>query len=157
MLVLKRKTLEAAITKLKAARAEAVRSDERDTAATQANIKKNVGNVLQKYLDNLDSVSKQVADARKSALKLGKVLASAPTAEVADEFNSLSTEFSESRWNLGLRGKLVFEDAREWYPQDESLRTLSGILSLFDGDELELSNTLAEKFLGKTDILGLLG
>ena len=157
MLVLKRKTLEAAIAKLMLARAEVVRSDERSAQVTRENIKKNIGNVLQKYLDNLDNVTTNVAAARKSALKLGKVLASAPTAEAADQFNSLSTEFGESRWNLGIRGKLDFDDARAKYPQDESLRTLTGILSLFDGDELELSNTLAEKFLGKTDILGLLG
>jgi len=148
MLVLKRKSLEAAVAKL-----EKQIADFRATNAKKLTEFQDA--FIVSYRRNLELTQKKLDT---EAAKFGKLVKDRAKFAVRDYTNvldSLSDGFGEGSLTVvPYDCRYVLSEQPE--ELERKLNTLKGLLSLMDGPELQMTNALAEKFLGKMDILGLL-
>jgi len=148
MLVLKRKSLQTAIDNL----------TKQITDFKAANIKKLTefqDAFIVSYRRNLELTQKKLDT---EATKFGKVVKDRAKFTVGDYtkvLDSLFETFGEGSLTVvPYSSRYVISQKPE--ELERKLSTLKGLLALMEGPELQLTNTLAEKFLGKMDILGLL-
>jgi hypothetical protein len=148
MLVLKRKSLETAVTKLTKQIADG------ETAVQKAQ-KEQVTKFEKTYIDGFATIEKELAKAYADFAKVQKELPKLAFEEAVEKLDAIPSRFdiqgSTSAW--------MYRDAVKRHSMadtEKKLTTLKGLLSLMDGPELQMTNALAEKFLGKMDILGLL-
>lgn len=157
MFVLKRKVLESAIALLQKERAEAVLEAEKEIRERTEQAQKKVPEMVSAYAAKLEKIQKDVAEAKSKFNSLSKSMEKGITSELIEKFNHLPDSFGNDRYSFNnpcfSRG---IPDLPTSYPQDAKIATLHGLLALVDGEKVELSNAIAEKILGKTDILGLL-
>ena len=147
MLILKQKSLEAAIAKLTKQIADG------ETTARKAQ-KIQTDKFVKAYVDGFAEVEKELAKAYADFAKVQKELSKLTFEEALNKLDAITASFSVRDTN-----GWTYRNAVKQYTAGDSekkLTTLKGLLSLMDGPELQLTNALAEKFLGKMDILGLL-
>ena len=148
MLVLKRKTLEAAIAKL-----------EKQIADDKSTVSKRLTDLQDKFITayerNLELTQKALDTEAAKFKKLVKERKQIATDEFTHKLDALTDAFGQGSLQVvpytcryGVEEKPI--------ERERQLASLKGILALVDGAEVTLSNTLAEKFLGKMDIVGLL-
>ena len=147
MLVLKRKSLETAIAKLTKQIADG------ETDAQKAK-KVQMEKFVKAYTDGFALLEKDLAKAYADFAKVQKELPKLTFEEAVEKLGTITASFQLRDTNTWL-----YRNAVKQYSANDSekkLTTLKGLLALMEGPELQLTNTLAEKFLGKMDILGLL-
>lgn len=148
MLVLKKKSLEAAVAKLTKQIADGETAAQKAQAAQTDKFAKTLA-------DGFDVVRKEVDKAEAEFKKLQKELPKLTFDEQIERLDKIPDSFNTSGCTSGWQ----YRQAVRQYSADDfqkKLTTLKGLLSLMDGPELQMTNALAEKFLGKMDILGLL-
>ena len=147
MLVLTRKVLEAAIAKLKMEIIAAKESAAKDIAKEQ-------NEYAAFFTKGLAKVRKEIAESEAEFKDLLKNRAKYSTDQFSEKANAITTNFSvyDRYFRLSCSANHYRADVKE-----SQIATLKGLLSMMEGDKLELSNSMAEKVLGKMDLLSLLG
>jgi hypothetical protein len=148
MLVLKRKSLQTAIDNLTKQMADG------ETDAQKAK-KVQMEKFVKAYTDGFALLEKELAKAYADFAKVQKELPKLTFEEAVEKLGNITT----TSFQLRDTNTWSYRNAVKQYSANDSekkLTTLKGLLALMEGPELQLTNTLAEKFLGKMDILGLL-
>jgi hypothetical protein len=167
-MTLKRSTVEAAIVRLQAQRAEAIAEQQKLQTDSEKRVLQLLDGRLSAYRDHVQHSIKMAKAELVKATKLAKQIKKNPTPELIDKWGKLLTTFSgkreDTRTNWHTHSDLclprinTFVDAVDTFHwnRDADIRTLQGLLALMSGDEIVLSNSLADKLLAHTNLLGLL-
>lgn len=147
MLILKRKTIEGAIKRIE----DSIKAED---AAELGDFQKAQTTFVKAYQEKLKEAHAELVKAEADFKTLLKNRVKGEVKEINQKFDALPTSFG------GGYLSCAYQSGRNRYGTDHrsvQLNTLKGLLGLMDGPELELTNALAQKMLGKMDILGLLG